>query len=143
MGAAIALPKWMNVVDVTENLAGLGGEGFPAEVLQMVCRYQPIVDVGHAGFDKAVRLKLTAALGDLDGPDGPGPVIEVLEEMTVDGAKVGEVKVAGWAALAQALGYEFPLDVVKMRRISDCQLVLKNLAIRIEVGIGAHSAACR
>ena len=48
-----------------------------------------LADVGHVRFDEAARLELMAAFGDLDRSHLARPVINVLEQMAMNGSQVG------------------------------------------------------
>ena len=52
----------------------------------------PAVNVGHAGLDVLAELELLAALADLDRAQLTGPVVDILEEVAMDGAEMSEVK---------------------------------------------------
>ena len=53
---------------------------------------EPAVDIGHPGFDELAKLELLAALADLDRAQLAGPVVHVLEQVAMDGAKMGQVE---------------------------------------------------
>ena len=92
--AAIALAERVDVVDVAEDFRAAPGEGLGRQAAQIVPSDDAAMDVGHAGRDVAAELEPAAALGDFDGPDLPRPVVDVLEQVAMDGAKVVEVEVA-------------------------------------------------
>jgi hypothetical protein len=56
----------------------------------------------------AAKLELTAALGDFDLSDLAGPVVDVLEQVTVDGFQVGEIELAARDSAFTAARYELP-----------------------------------
>jgi hypothetical protein len=69
--------------------------------------------IGHAGLDIAPELELAGPFGDLDDAQFAGPVIDILEEMAVDRAQMGEVDGAGGDVLASTLNDERTLDLVQ------------------------------
>jgi hypothetical protein len=71
-------------------------------------------------------LKLMVSLGDLHSPNLARPVIQILEQMPVDDAQVGEVKVPMWDTLSRALADKSSLGSVEECRINDSELVAKN-----------------
>jgi hypothetical protein len=82
----------MDVVYVGHDRRGFMGEFRTAETLKKVHSRQPPADIRHSRFDELPKLKLLAALGELDRPNLAGPLIDVLEKMMVNGALMREVK---------------------------------------------------
>ena len=70
--------------------------------------------VGHARGNVAAKLELMAALGNLDRADFSGPLINVLKQMPVDCAKMGEVEGPQRHRLCQALSDELPLHRIEL-----------------------------
>ena len=79
------------------------GERIRRKPLQHVARDQPAMNVSHARFNVADELKPRSALAHIDGANLPGPVIDVLEQMAVDGPQMCEVEFAFGNALCSAL----------------------------------------
>jgi hypothetical protein len=77
------------------------------------------MNIGHAGFDKPVELKLVTALGDLDGPQLTGPAEDVLKEVAVDRAEVSEVEDAGRNAFTDALNHQPSLNQIEPSWVAD------------------------
>jgi len=101
-----------------------------------------LVNVLHAGFDEPAELKLMPALGDLHGAKLARPIVNVLEKVPVDGAKVGEVEAPGRDAFGGPLGDKPPFQAGKLCRVGEVQLVPQDGRAGIGVGIVlAHSAA--
>jgi hypothetical protein len=100
------------------------------------------VNIGHAGADVLPELELVAALGDLDGPDLSGPVIDVLKEMPVDGAQMREIEIAGGDAVLDPLDDRASFVTIEGDGVGQTKLVLQNPVVgRIAVNGVAHSAA--
>lgn len=89
---AIALAKGMDVVHIANDDAGLPCELVRAQSFQEFGLHQPAMNVVHAGLDVASKLELVAALIDLDGAQLACPIIDVLEEVAMDCAKMVEIK---------------------------------------------------
>ncbi len=64
---------------------------------------EPAVNVAHSGLDELAELKLLAALADLDRAQFTGPVVDVLKQVMMDGAQMGEVESAARDRLAAAV----------------------------------------
>jgi hypothetical protein len=100
------------------------------------------MNVGHADSDEATKLELVAILGDLDGPKIARPVVDILKEMTMDGAQVGEIELARRHAFGDALGHQATFDLVQSVGIRNAKFIseyrLGGLEIRIP---SAHSTA--
>ena len=75
------------------------------------------MNVGHSGRDELAELKLLAALADLHRAQFAGPLVDVLEEMTMDGAQMGEVERAAWNRLEAAVGGVKTLDPIQINRV--------------------------
>ena len=81
------------------------------------------MNVPHASDDEAAELELMAVLGDFHSTKLPGPIVNILEQVPMDGAKMGQAEPAGWDALGGALGDKPPLHAVELRRVGETQLV--------------------
>jgi len=99
------------------------------------------VNIRDAGLDVLPELKLLAALGNLDRPQFAGSVIDILKQMTMDGAQVLHIEIARRHTFADALGNEFALVIVQARLVTKPEFVFENIRTRIDVRIAAHSAA--
>lgn len=111
--ASIALSEGMDVVDVANNHSGFIGENIGAETTQKLSSQQTAVHVRHAGFDEAKRHELCAAFGDLYNADLSRPVVDVLENVAMDGAELAEIKIACRKALSYALRRQAAFVAVK------------------------------
>jgi hypothetical protein len=137
----IALSKRMDVVHVANNDRGLGAECIWAKANQKTLRNEPLMNVAKAGGDEAQRHELRAAFRDFHGTDFSGPVVDVLEEMAVNGAEVPQIERAGWNAFRRALADELSLNIIQQVRLGQSKLVTQNARSRIDVGIrGRHAS---
>ena len=64
------------------------------------------MNVGHTGLDVLPELELLATLADLDGAQFARPLVDVLEEMAMDGAQMGQVEGAAGDRPASAQNNE-------------------------------------
>lgn len=110
--AAIAFAKGMDVIDVAHDRADGNGKVGKVQLLEKIAGNQTPMDIGHAGLNVTAKLELTAALGDFDRSDLAGPVVDVLEQVTVDGFQVGEIELAARDSAITAASYELPFDAV-------------------------------
>ncbi len=135
--------KRVDVVHVSDDLTRTFREVLARQPYEMpACPYAPM-HVGHSGFDISTKLELVPALGDLDGAKLARPVVDILEQMAVDGPKVLQVDVTIRNSFTRTLCDKLALDAVELIRFADSLLVPKNSGSRIDVGIGAHSSACK
>lgn len=123
LGSPVSLSEGVNVVHVAHDLPGRGSEVCPAQATQEGGPRKALVNIPHAGFDKAAELELMLALRNLHGAKLARPIVNILEQMPVDGAKVGEVEAPGWDALGGPLRDKAPLHAVKPGRVRKAQLV--------------------
>jgi hypothetical protein len=100
--SAVAFPERMHIIDVAHDGTSGFREGGPGEAAQEVGLGQAPVDVGHSGADETPELELMAALGDFHRTEFACPDVEILEEVAVDGAEVGEIEMASWDACCVA-----------------------------------------
>ena len=95
LGAAVALPERVDVVDIADDLA----RAFCKARLRRSCKVfrldQTAMHIGHASLDVLAKLELACALGDFQRADFSRPVVDVLEQAAVDGAQVLQVEIAG------------------------------------------------
>jgi hypothetical protein len=68
------------------------------------------MNIRHAGLHVLPELELLRAFADLDGPDLPGPFVEVLEQVTMDGPKMGKIEYAVGDVLPGAHNDKATLD---------------------------------
>ena len=144
LGAAIALPERVNIVDVAQNRARCPGERAGAQVSQEPSLLEAPVNVRHSGFDELAKLKLVAVLGDLDGAQLARPIVDVLKQVSMDRAEVGKVETASGNAFGDALGDKFALSIVEACAVGISEPINENVRSGIDVGVVlAHSAASR
>ncbi len=95
LGAAITFTKGMDVVHVAHNFARRRGESRSAQIAKVITGGKPAMNIGHPRLDIASELELLLVFRDLHAADLAGPFVHVLEQMPMDGAKMGEVEVSG------------------------------------------------
>ena len=86
--SAVPFAERMDVVDIADDDPGLAGKFARGQALEKSGAGQPAMHIRHPGRDVLAELKLVSALEDFDGAKFAGPVVDILEQMTVDGAKV-------------------------------------------------------
>lgn len=131
--SAVAFPERMHIVDVAHDGTDGLREGGSGEAAQEVGLGQAPVDVGHAGADETAELELMAAFGDFYGSEFARPGVDVLEEVVVNGAEMGEVEVARRDALSGPLDNPLPLLVTERNGVGQVQFVAEDGATRIAV----------
>ena len=142
LGPAIAVPEWMDVVKVADDRAGRRREGPAMPAAQEIGVAEPAMHVGHTCLDEAAKLKLMTVLGDLHRAHLTRPVVDVLEQMAMDGLQVGEVKVSWRHTFGDALGHELAFDALQSGRVKNAKFISENGSVWIEVRVlSAHSAA--
>lgn len=100
------------------------------------------MNIGHAVFNVSMELKLVAVFRDLDGTYLSGPLIDILEQMPVDGTKVRKVEIPVRNTFGYALDDELTLEKIKLVRVPDIQFILEDgEGRRVAVFRIAHSAA--
>jgi hypothetical protein len=80
-------------------------------------------------------LELLGALADLDGAQLAGPVVDVLEEMAMDGAEVGQIEGAAGNAPADTQNHEGSLLLVEKFRIGDPEPISQDRGAGIDVRV--------
>lgn len=124
--AAVALTKWVDIVDITHDRPRRFGEGVTAQSTQEVGLNQSAMDVRHAGFDKLAKLELAPALGDLDRAKLARPGVHILEQMPMDGPKVVDVETAGRDTLGGPLCHQFAFNMVQPISVLDAEPVYQD-----------------
>jgi hypothetical protein len=99
------------------------------------------VNIRHAGLDVVAELENAIALGQFDSAQFTRPFLNILEEMAMDLAKMGEVKIAVRTTLHDPQRDKPALSLVEVRSACYAELVTENLGSGIEIGIINHSAA--
>ena len=90
--AAVTLSKGVDVVHVADHDAGVSCEVIRAQAFQEARLGQTTMNIGHTCLDVAAKLELMATLVDFDRAQFAGPIVDVLEEVTVDGTEMSKVK---------------------------------------------------
>ncbi len=93
------------------------------------------MDVGHAGFDKSTKLELRAAFADLNGTNLAGPVIDILEQVMMNGLQVVEVEGAGGDAFGYTLCRHAPFHPIGLSGVGYSEMVPENMRSRIDIPI--------
>ncbi len=140
--AAVALAERMDVVHVAKDSGRGFGEPSFVQTVQEIVFSKPPMDIRHSGFDMPAKLELASPLGDLDRANFPGPIIDILEEMPVNGAKMGEVETADGNAFGRACDRQPTLNNVQLVGAGDAGPISENGRPWIDIrGVIAHSAA--
>ena len=93
------------------------------------------MNVRHAGLDELAELKWLSVLGDLDFPHLAGPGVEILKEVSMNGAKMREIEVAERGAFRDPLGDQLTLDRLQASGVEDVQTVPQNGRSWVDVRI--------
>ena len=103
------------------------------------------MNVRHSGRDVLAELELICAFEDFDGAQLTGPIVDVLKQMTMDSAKVGEIKRPGGNAAPTSLDRIAAFDLVQNSWIGNSKAISKSSCAWIDVGIVVlgHFAAAR
>ena len=139
--AAVAFAEGVYIVHVAHDLPGRRCEGRTAQASEEFRAPKSPMNICHAGFDIPAKLKLMTALGDFHGAYLACPIIDVLEHVPVDGAKVDKVEASGRGSLGGSLGHKLPLDIIEPDAIGNAKPVTENGRPRIGIGVVVHSAA--
>jgi hypothetical protein len=88
-------------------------------------------------------LELTSALGDFDRAQFTGPIVDILEQMPMDGAEMGEIERSRWYALGDSIAHQATLSSIKLVRVGNAETIAKNVGAGIDVRIvvSAHFAS--
>jgi hypothetical protein len=116
----------MDVIHIAHNLARRRREVFRIQAFQKIGMNQPAVNIDHPGFDEAAKLELAAALGDFQSSNLACPIVNILEQVTMNRAKMGKVEIAGGNALTGALKDDFTLDIFKVCGVPNIEAVSEN-----------------
>jgi len=93
------------------------------------------VNIRHAGVDVLPELELLRALADLDCTDFARPVVDVLEQVTVDGLEVSKIKLSQRDTLRDALRDQRPLCLVDDSSVLDAETIFEGSCARVDVWI--------
>jgi hypothetical protein len=88
----VTFAKRMNVVHVANDDCRAVGNLPRTQARKKTSSDEPAVDVCHSGGDELPELKLLTPSADFDRTKLTGPCVNVLEEMTVNGAEMGQVE---------------------------------------------------
>jgi hypothetical protein len=103
------------------------------------------MNIGHSSRNVLPKLELTSALGDFDSPQFAGPIVDILEQMSVNGTEVTQVECARGNASPAPLEHITTFNLIQDDWINNPKAVSKNSGARIDVGIVVlcHFAAAR
>lgn len=93
------------------------------------------MDVGKAGGNEAHWHELRAALCALHGAEFAGPIVDVLEQVMVDGAEMRQIERANSNTFGRALRCQHPFKPVEHPLAFETKLVLQNAGSRIDVRV--------
>jgi hypothetical protein len=90
--STVSFAKRMNVVDVADDDSRFPCEFVRGQTLEKSGAREPAVNIRHPGLNVLPELKLTSALRNFDGTKLSGPVVDILEQVSMDGAEIHEVE---------------------------------------------------
>lgn len=147
LGASVALPERVHGVEVTEQGPGLGGELGVVEMAEVVVSAQAVEDGVGEGADVLDGSEGRGALGDVDGADLAGPLVDVTEEVAVDGLEVGEVVTAEARPVSEELelldGGDAGFGEGERFRVGDAEPVPEGPGEGIGVGVDGQGVSWR
>lgn len=89
LNPAIAVSEGMGSVDFACVVGQSSDDGFRWVAEQEILLGNLVQLLAEVGFDLAAVTKTAAALADVDSAQLPGPVLDILKQMTVDRLQVG------------------------------------------------------
>lgn len=123
LGSPVSLAEGVDVIHVANDLPSRCREVRPAQAMQEGGPHETLVNVLHAGLDEPAELELMPALGNLHRAKLARPVVNVLEQVTMDGTKMGEVEAAGRNAFRGPLRDQPSLGPVKPVGVPQAEFV--------------------
>src|SRR5690349_17211995 len=101
------------------------------------------MDVGHSGGNVPPELELLRAFADFHRPNLACPVVDVLEQMAMDGLQMNEVEFAGRNSFRDPLRCQHSFGLVQNDRIDDAKPISEDAGTGQKVWISgaAHLAA--
>ena len=82
----------MNVIYITHDLTGGGAQFACVKTLQQIGSLKPRMNIGHSRFDITPELELLSAFGYFNNAHFASPIVDILEKMFVDRAKMHEIE---------------------------------------------------
>ena len=79
------------------------------------------MNVGHSSMDELSKLELLSALADFQGADFAGPVVNILEQMVMNGLQMREIEHPAWDSFLGALNDETALNAIERHWIDDAK----------------------
>jgi hypothetical protein len=135
----------VDVVDVAQYDGRMSGKVLGYQSFQEARLNEAAVNVGHASRNVLPELELLVAFADLHGAQLTGPVVDILEQVTMDCAQVLQIEVAVGDRLCGALRDDAALGPVELDRINEPQKIAKDVRAGNDVRIanGHVSAEAR
>lgn len=85
----------MDVIHIANDKRNLPSKIRQGQTCQKSRLHQPPVNIGHPGGDVLPKLELLGAFADFNRPNLACPVINVLEQVAVDGPQMSEIEFPG------------------------------------------------
>ena len=145
---AVALAKRMDVIDITDDDAGLAREFIRAPALQEFSLHQTARHVVHSSLNVASELKLMAAFADLDRAQLACPIVDVLKQVAVNGAEMSKIERPDGYTFRNSISHQAALDSIKPSRIRNAKAITKDFGagnevwINVVVHLTAAARAC-
>jgi len=134
LGASIALAKGMNGIELGEKMRSLRRESVRGKTGKQGALLQVREQRLHGGIDIFRIAEPVAALGDPYSPILSCPIIDILEQISMDGAIMGRVEGADRQRLRGPLGGDFRFEGVELSLRCQVEAVVKYRGAGIAVG---------
>src|SRR5262249_50978043 len=92
---AIALPEGMDRVELAQKVRSVLGKVFRSQVLKEICNLQLAEQLVGLTLDILGKAERIATLCDANSTRFASPLVDILEQVMMDRAIMGEIKVAG------------------------------------------------
>ena len=93
---AIPFTKRMHIIHIAQDDRNLATKFGRQQAFQETGMHEPAMNIRHARLDVLAELKLMSSSIDFDGAKLPRPIVNILEQMAMDGAEVCEIKGSVW-----------------------------------------------
>ncbi len=135
--AAVALTERMDVVDVAKNDGGLLRKARSRQACEKSRPHQPTMDIAHAGLNILPELELLGIFADLDRAQFAGPIVDILEQMAMNGLQMSKIEGAAWNAFSASLDNEASFVSIEDDWVSDPETIFEGPGTGIDVRIVA------
>jgi len=140
--AAIAFPERVDIIHIAHDRSCSLGERGRAQTLEETRFFKPMVNIRHSRLDEAAELELIAVFRDFDGAKFPGPIVKILEKMTMDGAEMSQIEHSAGDSSRDTFDDQPALSRLQLCGIGNAELVSEDGGAGIEIRIAVrHSAA--